>query len=98
MDICLQRPIIMTCSQLDQTIRVWNYVTNKCELAVNFTQIDSTTKKITQEPLTCAALHPSGYFLAVGLQDNLKMYHIMHEGGDEEHHESQALRQFHTFD
>ena len=29
---CLQRPILLTMSLADQTIRIWNYVTNTCEL------------------------------------------------------------------
>lgn len=32
MHTCLQRPIILTMSQEDQTIRLWNYVDNMCEL------------------------------------------------------------------
>jgi WD40 repeat protein len=49
---------------------------------------DSSTGKIAQEPLTCAAMHPSGYYLAVGLHDQIKVYHLMHDD----------LRLFHTFD
>ena len=25
-DVCLQRPLIVTCSKYDATIRIWNYV------------------------------------------------------------------------
>lgn len=32
MDVCLQRPLIATCSRMDNTIRVWNYKNPKCEL------------------------------------------------------------------
>jgi WD40 repeat protein len=32
MHTCLQRPILLTMSHEDQTIRLWNYVDNICEL------------------------------------------------------------------
>jgi hypothetical protein len=37
LDVCLQRPIIVTCSKIDSTIRIWNYINFKCELARKFT-------------------------------------------------------------
>lgn len=36
MDVCLQRPLIVTCSKQDSTIRIWNYVNARCELARKF--------------------------------------------------------------
>ena len=36
MHTCLQRPIILTMSYEDQTIRLWNYVENTCDLVQNF--------------------------------------------------------------
>jgi|LauGreDrversion4_2_1035121.scaffolds.fasta_scaffold33366_6 hypothetical protein len=33
-------------------------------------------------------MHPSGYYLAVGLTENIKIYHLMHDD----------LRLFHTYD
>lgn len=35
---CLQRPIILTCSLADNTVRLWNYMTNNCELTKDFTK------------------------------------------------------------
>ena len=32
MDTCIQRPIIVTLSKTDSTIRVWNYDTGNCEI------------------------------------------------------------------
>lgn len=29
---CLQRPVVLTCSIEDQTIRLWNYLTSSCEV------------------------------------------------------------------
>lgn len=28
-DVAVQRPLVVTCSQEDSTIRIWNYYTNK---------------------------------------------------------------------
>jgi len=39
-DTSLQRPLLMTASVQDQSVRIWNYLTNKCELYKNFTIID----------------------------------------------------------
>jgi WD40 repeat protein len=43
---CLQRPILLTSSVQDQTIRVWDYTTNKCVLQKSFVILDSSTGKI----------------------------------------------------
>lgn len=47
-------------------------------LDLNFTIYDSKTGKIAQQPLITAALHPTGYYMAVALSDNIVIYHIMH--------------------
>lgn len=31
MDVAVQRPLIVTCSREDSTIRIWNYYKNTCE-------------------------------------------------------------------
>jgi len=31
LDVCIQRPLIVTCSREDSTIRVWNYMSFKSE-------------------------------------------------------------------
>lgn len=36
MDICTQRPIIVTACQQDSSIRVWNYHAMRCDLAKKF--------------------------------------------------------------
>lgn len=79
MDICLQRPLVLTVSQADQTIRLWNYITNQCDLIKNFNKFDKETGKISQSPLRCAALHPSGFYIAVGCTDFVELYHVLHQ-------------------
>ena len=82
---CLQRPIILTCSLADNTIRLWNYMTNNCELTKDFTKQQASE---IIRPLRCCALHPSGYYMAVGLTDKLILYHVLHK----------EIRQFHVYD
>lgn len=33
MDIAIQRPLLVTCSSSDASLRVWNYLTFRCEVA-----------------------------------------------------------------
>lgn len=69
LETCLQRPILLTCSTTDQTVRIWDYISNTQVLYKSFVLTDSSTGKVASSPLVCAALHPSGYYLAVGLID-----------------------------
>jgi WD40 repeat protein len=87
-ETCLQRPILLTCSVQDQTVRIWDYNTCKCVLTKTF--IVTQENRVASEPLTCASLHPSGYYMAVGLHDNIKVYHMIHD--------DDGLRHFHTYD
>ena len=73
MHACLQRPILLTMSYEDQYIRLWNYEDNKCELEQNF-----ALGLGDQKPLVSCALHPSGYYMAVALADQIRLYHILH--------------------
>lgn len=52
----------------------------------NFTVFDSNTRKIAQQPLITAALHPSGFYMAVALMDHVKIFHLMND----------ELREFYT--
>ena len=74
---------MLTCSIPDQTVRIWNYITNTCELTENFADIN-----IGLKPLSAAALHPSGYYMAVALVDHVCIYHILHG----------EFRKFHTIE
>ena len=35
---CLQRPVLLTCSVADQTLRLWNYITSSCDLIKSFSK------------------------------------------------------------
>ena len=75
MDVCLQRPIILTASDDDQTVRIWNYVTNTCELVKDFSSLF----------MNRVALHASGYYMAVAFDDNLRVFHILYQELEEFH-------------
>ena len=78
MDVAFQRPLIATCSKDDGSIRIWNYLTNKCELGRRFYVKDENDATSTAKPLLSLAFHPSGYYLAVGFVDKVRLFHIMH--------------------
>lgn len=58
---CTRRPVVATCS-LNGQVRIWNYETNKCEFAKDFV-----------EEAYSIALHPSGYMVAIGFADKLRL-------------------------
>ncbi|XP_055921500.1 cilia- and flagella-associated protein 57 isoform X2 [Eupeodes corollae] len=62
--ICSWRTIIMTASK-DQTIRIWNYETEKVELVKQF-YVD----------ISVAELNATGLFAAIGFTDQLKIMQI----------------------
>uniref|UniRef100_A0A6E8VUB9 Uncharacterized protein n=1 Tax=Anopheles coluzzii TaxID=1518534 RepID=A0A6E8VUB9_ANOCL len=64
MAVCSWKPIVMTASR-DLTIRVWNYETMKVELVKKY-----------QIEIGVIALHPSGFFAAVGFIDLLRLLQI----------------------
>ncbi|KAK0358809.1 hypothetical protein LTR94_033888, partial [Friedmanniomyces endolithicus] len=59
-DIAFERPLIVTIGA-DATMRVWNYLTEKCELVHYFRN---------EEPLACA-LHTSGFQVLVSFKDRI---------------------------
>ena len=67
LDIAMQRPIVASCCRKDASVRIWNYQTKQCELARVF---------LGDEPMT-VALHPLGYYLAIGFADKFRVFHIL---------------------
>lgn len=79
-DIAIQRPIIVTCSRDDSTIRIWNYYTHQCELAREYYVLeDSVAIREAAKPLKSVAIHPSGYYMAASFIDKIRLYHILHD-------------------
>lgn len=79
MDIAVQRPILVTCSQDDSTIRLWNYYTYKCELTREYFAHKEMMVVEAAKPLLTVAIHPSGYYVAAGFKDKIRIYHVLHD-------------------
>ena len=77
LDVCLQRPLIATCSKHDSTIRIWNYMNFKCELARKFYVGEESNSGEVNNPLLSMAFHPSGYYMAAGFTDKLRFFHVL---------------------
>lgn len=71
MDICTQRPIILTACQSDSSIRIWNYQAMRCDLAKKFSLPQSFT------PLLTIAIHPNGYYLSASFIDKIRLFYLM---------------------
>lgn len=78
-DIAIQRPIIVTCSKVDSTIRLWNYYTHQCVLAREYYVLEDMAIREAARPLKSVAMHPSGYYLAASFIDKIRLYHILHD-------------------
>ncbi|KAJ1552352.1 Cilia- and flagella-associated protein 57, partial [Nowakowskiella sp. JEL0078] len=65
MDTCCRKPLLITCG-VDKSIRVWNYITNICELVKYF-----------PEESYSVALHPSGLYALVGFSDKLRLMNLL---------------------
>jgi len=77
MDVALQRPIIVTASTFDKTIRVWNYLTGHCE----YCKIILTEKEENEKELDImsVSIHPNGYYLAVSDKEMIRFFHLCYK-------------------
>lgn len=78
-DVAVQRPILVTCSRDDSKVRLWNYLTGQCEIAREYYVLEDNALKAQARPLTSAAIHPSGYQLAVSFIDKIWIHHVLHD-------------------
>jgi WD40 repeat protein len=78
-DVAIQRPILVTCSRDDSTVRIWNYMTYTCELAREFFCLEDMAIREAAKPLLSVAIHPAGYYLAISFIDKIRIYHILHD-------------------
>ena len=78
MDISLQRPIIITCSKKDNSIRVWNYLTGHCENCkiVLEEKEDAKDKDLN---ILSIAIHPNGYYVAISDTEMLRFFHLCYK-------------------
>jgi len=82
LDVCLHRPLICTVGA-DATLRVWNYERRKCEVVVDLTDkkadralAGSAAARQDRAP-RCVGVHPSGFQLAVGFGDAVRVYSVL---------------------
>jgi len=66
-DVCVQRPIVVTCGT-DKTVRVWNFELHHYELLHH----------CPEEPTT-VAVHPSGFQLVVAFKERVRIYQLLQE-------------------
>jgi WD40 repeat protein len=81
MDLATQRTLLATCSDVDHTLRIWNYNTMTCELAKKLYIVQSDAIDTSQvsdiKPLLSVAFHPSGYYLAISFVDKVRLFHLL---------------------
>jgi hypothetical protein len=65
-DIAYERPLIVTIGA-DATLRVWNYMTEKCELVHYFRN---------DEPISCA-VHNNGFQVLISFKDRIRLFNIL---------------------
>ena len=78
MDVALQRPIIVTTSNVDKTVRVWNFLTGHCE----YCKIILTEKEKNQEKemdILSVAIHPNGYYIAISDKEMIRFFHLCYK-------------------
>lgn len=78
-DVAVQRPLMVTCSREDSTVRLWNYMTGQCEIAREYYVMEDNTLRAQARPLSGAAIHPTGYQVAVSFIDKIWIHHILHD-------------------
>eukprot|EP01028_Stygiella_incarcerata_P008462 TRINITY_DN368_c0_g3_i2.p1 TRINITY_DN368_c0_g3~~TRINITY_DN368_c0_g3_i2.p1 ORF type:complete len:1432 (+),score=421.85 TRINITY_DN368_c0_g3_i2:103-4398(+) len=68
-DVCLQRPLLVTCSAEDPSIRVLDFEKRSIVLS----------KSLGFEQPSCISIHPMGFRILVGFPTHVAMYDILHQ-------------------
>lgn len=76
--------------QGDGTVRVWNYTARTCEIRADFGFLAAGVWRIMPDTWPCndqgedspcaVAIHPFGYYAAVGFGDRIRLYHVLVPG------------------
>ena len=69
---CARKPLIITCSKEDKSIRLWNYRTHVCVDALTF-------ENDAQRPLS-VDIHPSGHLVLAVFSGRIHLYHVRLDG------------------
>ena len=78
MDVALQRPVIVTASSFDKSIRVWNFLTGHCE----YCKVILSEKERNHEKemdILAVAIHPNGYYVAVSDKEMIRFFHLCYK-------------------
>ena len=83
-DVATQRPLVLTSSKEDCTIRLWNYETSTCELGKGYYVLrndsgDDDALREAAKLLISVAMHPSGYQMAASTINKVRLYHILQD-------------------
>ena len=78
MDVALQRPIIITTSGKDKTVRAWNFITGHCEYCkVILTEREKNKEK--EMEILSVAIHPNGYYIAISDKEMIRFFHLCYK-------------------
>ena len=78
MDVALQRPIIITTSGKDKTVRAWNFITGHCEYCkVILTEKEKNKEK--EMEILAVAIHPNGYYIAISDKEMIRFFHLCYK-------------------
>ena len=78
MDVALQRPIIITTSSKDKTVRAWNFITGHCEYCkVILTEKEKNKEK--EMEILAVAIHPNGYYIAISDKEMIRFFHLCYK-------------------
>ena len=66
MDICLRKPLIVTCS--DKIINIWNYQDSKLQIAASAP---------TTEKARAVAFHPNGFHIVAAVGEKIEMMNVL---------------------
>ena len=78
MDVALQRPIIVTTSKYDRTVRIWNYLTGHCEYCKIILEEKENNDEEELEILS-VAIHPNGYYIAISDIEMIRFFHLCYK-------------------
>ena len=78
MDVAKQRPIIITCSKNDKTIRIWNYLTGNCEYCKIILE-ERENNEEREINILAVAIHPNGYYLAISDIEMIRFFHLCYQ-------------------
>lgn len=64
-------------SKEDSSIRIWNYDSGQCELEISYADRQKQFAGTDNTYLQSIAIHPSGFYMAIGFMDKVKIYHLI---------------------